>query len=219
MLRSGSLIIGTNIVCFISLRPLLLEFATKALKLQPDQVFRMPAYRMLTRDYAEHQNAVVKAKILAYSLSTWRGHISSYQGFLKFCNAKQVDPVTCTPPTIGIYLLELAGAGKSIGVINRAMLSITFIHKWFLLADLSNDQQIVEILQFLSKTCPRVCNTKQALGVREIRKVWDALLVKYGDITHVPDIQLRTFVMLVTQHASFCRFSDISTVRLNDLLH
>jgi hypothetical protein len=205
-------------VLFIVHRPLLLEFGVKALKLSAAQVTSTPVYNMLCKDYPSMQDAVAKAKILAYSAATWRGHISAYQGFLRFCNAKNIDPVTCTPPSIAIYLLELAAKGKSIGVINRTVTALAFMFKWLLLGDISNDYHLSEIVKFLSKTCPKLCNIKQAIGVKEIRKIWDGLLDKFGDITHVPDVTFRTFVMLVTQHASFCRYSDIAPVKLDDLL-
>jgi site-specific recombinase XerD len=172
----------------------------------------------MTRDYGDQQDLIIRSKILAYSLSTWRGHISAYQGFVRFCNAKQIEPVECTPPSVTLYLLELAGKRKSIGVVNRAIAAITLINKWLIIDDISADPHIVEIRKFLNKTCPKTCNLKQAIGVKEIRKVWDKLELEYKDLTRVPDVMFRSFVLMVTQHASFCRYSDLAGVKLDDLL-
>jgi site-specific recombinase XerD len=164
-------------------------------------------------------DAITRAKILAYSLSSWRSHASAFKSFMTFCTAKGIDLVECTPPSIALYLLELAGNGKSIGVITRHLNSITFVFRWLLIDDLSSNVHVQEVFKFLKKTCPKRCNKKQELGVKEIRKMWDELVKKYGDIMSAPLATIRSFVFLVTQHATFCRYSDLANVKLSDLLY
>jgi hypothetical protein len=62
-------------------------------------------------------------------------------------------------------------------------------------------------------------NKKDALGSTEIRKIWDSIDRKSGDVTKLNRSELRTFVMAVFQHKTFCRFNDISVVKLDDIVH
>jgi site-specific recombinase XerD len=159
---------------------------------------------------------IVRAKILAYSASTWKSHSSTFTAFVKSC---AIDLASCTPPTVSLYLLDLAGKGKSIGVIERTVSTITFVFKWLHLDDLAKNVHVQDIVKFLRKTCPKRCNKKKELGVKEIRKVWDSLESQYKDISNVPLPLLRSFVFLVTQHATFCRYSDLAGVKLSDILY
>jgi hypothetical protein len=93
------------------------------------------------------------------------------------------------------------------------------VYRWFLIDNLLEDQNIIDVRRFLSKTCPKVCNRKDALGIVQIRKIWDAIDREYPDLDKVPAVTLRTFVMTVIQYASFCRYSDIAELRLDDVVY
>jgi hypothetical protein len=82
------------------------EFSSKMLQLDPDLVSSSPAFKILDRDYPHHQDAIVKARILAYSQSTWKAHSATFQAFRRFCNVRSINPIDCHPPTIAIYLLD-----------------------------------------------------------------------------------------------------------------
>jgi hypothetical protein len=206
------------LTCSLLYRPLFAEFASKVLHLDPEVSLEAPAYKILTRDYPHQQDTIVKARILSFSLSTWKGHAATFQAFRRFCNYRGIDPLNCHPPTMVTYLLDLAAKGKSIGVIESTLKSITFIYRWFLVQDLGPDPYLQDVMRFLTKTCPKTCNRKAALGVSEIRKIWDKLETEFSVIENVPLVQLRSFVFMVTQHASFCRFSDLAVLKLDDIV-
>jgi hypothetical protein len=72
----------------ILFRPLFLEFSQKLFQLQREDVAATPAYKILVRDYADQQQELVRARILAFSHSTWKSHASKFQAFRRFCDAK-----------------------------------------------------------------------------------------------------------------------------------
>ena len=51
-----------------------------------------------------------------------------------------------------MFLLELAGNGKSIGVISRHLNSITFVFRWLLIDDLTSNVHVQEVFKFLKWT-------------------------------------------------------------------
>jgi site-specific recombinase XerD len=118
-----------------------------------------------------------------------------------------------------MFLLKMAANGKSVTSISGYVSAIEFVFKWLLIGDLKNDKQMIDVKKFIEKTCPRKSNKKQPIGVTEIRKIWDKLLADYGTVENVPVLKLRTFVMTVVQHSSFCRFSDIATLKLDDVVY
>jgi hypothetical protein len=48
--------------------------------------------------------------------------------------------------------------------------------------------------------------------------MFDALSAQYGNIEYWPRLSLRTFKLALFQHKTFCRFSDVANVKLNDLI-
>jgi hypothetical protein len=51
----------------------------------------MPIATTIGRDYAHNQDLIVRAKILAYSASTWKSHSSTFTAFVKSCASKGID--------------------------------------------------------------------------------------------------------------------------------
>jgi hypothetical protein len=71
----------------------------------------------------------------------------------------------------------------------------------------------------MQKVCPHVSNKKAAFGSVEVRKCWDKIDTQSGGVQNLTKIELRTFVLAVFQHKTFCRFDDISKIQLCDILH
>jgi site-specific recombinase XerD len=194
------------------------DFSARVFGLGRQEVSGSPAARLLHNDYRDSCNEVVRAKILAYAVSTWQSYASKFKEFKRFCDERKISVIESTAPTVVMFILKMASEGKSVTSVNGYISAIEFVFKWFLICDLQSDTQLKDVKRFVEKSCPRRSNKKHALGVAEIRKMWDTLLSQYGNIENVPDLRLRTFVMTVVQHSSFCRFSDISSLKLNDLV-
>jgi hypothetical protein len=70
----------------------------------------------------------------------------------------------------------------------------------------------------LAKVCSHIANKKQPFGSAEVRALWDKIAAQPGGFAALSQAELRTFVMTVVQHASFCRFSDLQNLTLNDVI-
>jgi hypothetical protein len=77
----------------------------------------------------------------------------------------------------------------------------------------------MDVKKFMEKDCHHTANKKDALGSAEIRKIWDSIDQKHENVQNLNRSELRTFVMAVFQHKTFCRFSDLSVVKLDDILY
>ena len=116
-------------------------------------------------------------------------------------------------------MLQLGQAGASSGCIESFLASISFLYKFYLVREAVIDPTVHDIKTFLSKVCPRHTNRKCAFGSAQIRTMWDALEAKRGGIEFLSALELRTFVMAVFQHATFCRYSDVANLKLSDLCY
>jgi hypothetical protein len=81
-----------------------------------------------------------------------------------------------------------------------------------------SDPIIAPVKKFVFKACPKRSNLKCPFGAVEVRKMWNKLESKYVNLSNVPIVELRSFVMAVTQYSTFCRFSDLSVVKLDDII-
>jgi len=115
-------------------------------------------------------------------------------------------------------MLHVAQKGKSYGYIERFLSAISFLYR-FLLVNNSIEKEVLDVKKFMSKVCTHKSNKKDALGSLEIRKIWDSIDRKNGNVLNLNKCELRSFVMAVVQHKTFCRFSDISVIKLDDIVH
>jgi len=115
-------------------------------------------------------------------------------------------------------MLHAAQKGKSYGGIQRFMSALSFLYRFFLVNN-SIENEVLDVKKFMEKVCHHSKNTKDALGSEEIRKIWDKIDEKHGSIQNLNRTELRTFVMAVFQHKTFCRFNDVSVVKLDDILY
>jgi hypothetical protein len=110
-----------------------------------------------------------------------------------------------------------AQKGKSFGGIQRFINALSYVYRFFLVPDIVTDTTVYEVKRFLAKVCPHVRNKKHAFGSAEVRNLWDAIDAK-GGIRNLSQAELRTFVMCIVQHATFCRFNDLQHVKLGDIV-
>ena len=84
--------------------------------------------------------------------------------------------------------------------------------------DFTKDLSVGIMKKFTVKACSRKSKKKLPFGSDEVRRIWDKIDEK--EVVHAIDFKdLRTFMMAVFQHKTFCRFSDLQKVTLGDVLH
>lgn len=198
-------------------RNLFLEFGAKALGFRADELRSTPAWTYIQSEPSEMRQLLFISKVLAFSFSTWKKHTTFIKGFQDFCWHRDANPLECTPTLLNVYLLQSAQNGKSFGFVTAVVDALSFVYRFFLVRDNLVDSTVHTVLKFLKKVCTSVSLRKAPFGSAEIRKLWDTMDKNYPNLSDVPLVELRSFVMLVIQHASFCRFSDIANVKLSDL--
>jgi site-specific recombinase XerD len=166
---------------------------------------------------AAEADELFKARVLAYAPTTWQHHATAFKAFRKFCVDREQDLISCTPPTLNLFLLHLAQAGKSIQSVENTLASISFFYRFYLLYDITADVMLSATKRFIGKVCPKSVNLKKPFGSTEVRQIWDHLDAKYSSIDMMPFVELRTFVLAVIQFSSFCRFSDLAVAKLDDV--
>jgi len=101
--------------------------------------------------------------------------------------------------------------------VKNVVEALNFVYRFYLIRQSVLDGSVQQILRFLEKSCNIVTNSKLPFGAREVRIMWDALEAKYGSVMAMPLPEIRTFMIAVFQHATFCRFSDLAQIKLSDL--
>jgi hypothetical protein len=199
---------------FLLFRNIAKEFAARVLDLREDSLRNTPAYREAATAAGQQ---LFQARVLAYSTATWLAHANALKVFTQFCHSREIDIFQCTPYSLNLYLLHIAQTGKSFGSIQRFLSALSFVLKFFGSVDIVRDPAVYELKRFLAKVCPHVVNKKQPFGSAEVRALWDRIDAA-GGLQALTQTELRTFVLTVTQHASFCRYSDLQNVKLDDLV-
>jgi hypothetical protein len=176
------------------------------------------AYRFHAALDPEEAKVLFIARVLAYAPATWSNHASGFKVFRDFCQQRKIAPTECTPMTLNVFLLYLAQIGKSIQVVENTLASISFVFRFYMLPDITKDPLLDATRRFVTKVCPKVSHLKAPFGSYEIGKLWDYVYKTYNSIMDMPFHELRTFVLAIVQFSSFCRFSDLSVVALDDLV-
>ncbi len=176
------------------------------------------AYAYHLRDPASEANSIFIARVLAFAPSTWYAHSSHTRKFRAFCEARSLNPFDSTHYIINLYLLHLSQNGVTYDSVKATMAALSFMFRFYFARDFTDDDTVRQVSRFVQKVSPKTCNKKSAYGSAEIRKLWDSIDDK-GGIETLSLLDLRTFVLSVFQHTTFCRFSDISRIKLTDVLH
>jgi len=200
------------------LRPQLLEFAVKCLGLQAADAVNTPAFDQEFCESAADLDNLSRARILAYSTGTWTGYASVIKGFLFFCKNRELNPFECTPSVLNLYLLHEAQLGKPVSFFEKFLNAWSFVSRFFLCEDFTKDPSVADVKKFVEKACPRGSNKKKPFGAEEVRVLWDKIDAG-GGIDALSFKDLRTFMIAVFQHKTFCRFSDLKNIKLKDILY
>jgi len=176
------------------------------------------AYKHYLEDDPGEAAFLLKARILVHTPATWYRYAQSVRGFVEFCRLREMSIFECTPSVINLYLLKLAQDGKTFSVIELFLGALSFTYKFFIMPNFVDDKTVCDTKKFVDKVCAHTDNKKQPFGSSEVRLVFDNLMRKVKSIEELSPVDLRTFVMAVLQHKTFCRFSDISKIKLDDML-
>jgi integrase len=204
-------------LCLLLSRNLFIEFGHKVVGLEVDWLTDSAAYR----DYMiqEEAAALLQVRILAYSSVTWLKHAAALKKFVIFCTHREVSIFDCTPYIVNIFLLHRIQDGASVGSLESFIAALSFVLKFFGVVNYALDPMIDTVLKFAQKACVHLKKEKNSFGSAEVRAIWDALEAKYGNLQNVPKNELRTFMLAVFQHKTFCRFSDAARLTLEDIFH
>jgi site-specific recombinase XerD len=190
----------------------------KVLGLKEQHLRATPAFVFHSQDNPADQRLLFQARVLAFATSTWTTHVNNLREFMEFCGLRGISPFDCTPAIINLFLLHMAQKGKSYGYIERFLSALSFLYRFFLVHK-TIEQEVLDVKRFMEKVCPHVSKKKAEFGSMEVRQCWDKIDSKSGGIQNLSKLELRTFVMAVFQHKTFCRFNDISKIKLEDIIY
>jgi hypothetical protein len=198
-------------------RNMFLEFGCKVLGLNEDWLLQLTAFR----DFQQQQQAamLLQVRVLAYSSATWLRHASAIRHFIAFCQQRELSLFESTPYIVNLFLLHRIQDGASYGSLESFLAALAFVLTFFGVHNFCTDPMIKSVLKFGQKACVHLKNEKSAFGTAEVRAIWDTIDEKYGGIHNVPKNVLRTFMLAVFQHKTFCRFSDAEKITLADVFH
>ena len=199
-------------------RNIFLEFGVKVLGFPEADLKDTPAYTFHQQESPADEKLLFQSRVLAFATSTWANHVSAFKDYLVFCAQRKLHSLTSGPSVINLFLLHAGQSGKTYGYIERFTSALNFFARFFL-TSYGLDPVLDQVKKFLQKACPKNSNLKDAFGSAEVRKIWDQIDAKSGGIAGLTKIELRTFVMAVFQHKTFCRFNDLSVIKLDDLLY
>jgi hypothetical protein len=175
----------------------LLEFGEKVLRLKPNHLVNTPAFDLEFQEAAVDTDNLFRAKVLAYSISTRKGHASAIKGFLQFCEVRELNPFECTPSILSLYMLAAAQAGKTVGVFDSFLNAWSFICRFFMCTDYTKESSVAALKKFAEKACTKKSNKKLPFGSAEIRKIWDRIDAEKGGVQNLNFKDLRTFMISV----------------------
>jgi hypothetical protein len=197
----------------------MVEFGEKVLGIKAQHIVSTPAFDTEFQEAAVDVDNMFRARALAYSTSTWKNHASSIKGFLGFCEQRELNPFECTPSILNLFMLHAAQQGKSVGVIESFLSAWSFVARFFGCTDYTQDYTVASMKKFTEKACTKKTNKKLPFGSAEVRKIWDCIEAKSGNVSKLNLKDFRTFMMAVFQHKTFCRFSDLQQIQLKDVFH
>ena len=194
-----------------------MEFGSKVLNIPVAWLQSTLAYA----NFQDQEQAVklLQVRVLAYSSATWLRHSSSIKKFIEFCTERELNMFEATPYMVNLFLLNQVQDGVSYGFICNFLDGLSFVLRFFFVNNFVLDPMVITMKKFAQKACKHQTNVKQPFGSAEVRTIWNALDAKYGNVANFPLDKLRTFMLAVFQHQTFCRFSDIAKITLDDVLH
>ena len=195
----------------------MLEFLDRVAGCEPDVAVRLPVYEEVGKFEEPYLDKMFRARVLAYSFNTWRSHGQGVKRYLYFCQNRNIVPYPVNVGVLNLCLLSLAESDTTRGVIESTVAAVSFFSKFLGCDDVARHYNVQQLLKFTSKVCIQNKNPKSGLQASDIRVLWDEL-EKIG-MENLSLVQIRTFVMAVFLHATFCRFSDAASLKLEDLVY
>ena len=190
----------------------------KVLGLEVSDAINTPAFDLDFQESAETIDNMCKARILGYAVGTWVGYANAIKSFLGFCKNRQLSPFECTPSILNLYLMWEAQQGRTVAFFDKFLAVWSFVSRFYLCQDFTKDPIVCDVKKFLQKACPRNDNKKKPFGANEVRKIWDAI-DKKGGVSALTDKEFCSFMIAVFQHKTFCRFSELRQIKVENLLH
>jgi hypothetical protein len=175
------------------------------------------AYRSTSGWSKEDVELITISRVLAFAENTWKKHISAIRSFLEFCKLKNKSVFECSPLHINLYLLTEAQNKKSFGSLESFLEAYAFLTKFFNMPNVATDTVVNDVKKFCAKVTVQKTNKKDAFGIDEVRKLWFGSLKNDGDFEKWSKLKLRTFVLAIFQHKTFCRFSDTQNILLENV--
>ena len=155
--------------------------------------------------------SIFKARVLSYSTTTWMNYASPLRQFVEFIiqeNSKFSN--------VGIlkYLMYMINNDATVDKINNFFNALKFIIS-FLDLKIVISKPVFDIKRFALKVCGIAKISRKVFASTEISELWNRFFEKFNDMTKA---QIRTFVLIVTLHSTFCRFDCISNVKLHHIV-
>jgi hypothetical protein len=197
---------------------MLLEIGEKILGLSAADIRSTAAYNNMRRLAYEEADDLTRCRFLAYATTTWKRHASSIRCFLDFCKSRELNFFDCTPSIINLFLLKVAQDGKTTGFMDSFIDAYNFIVKFYDMPSFAAESVVSDVRKFVEKVTVRNSRLRAAFGSAEVRKLWDSMEENFGSVESWSKLNLRTFVMSVFQHRTFCRFSDLEKIKLEDVI-
>jgi len=173
----------------------------------------------LRRGPPHEAELLFQTKVLAYSLAIWKKHASHVRQFVDFCGRRSLSIFECTPSVLNLFLLHVAQEGKSFGTVTSIVDAVSFVYRFYLMTNHALHCSVADTKKFLEKVCVHQQNKKAAFDSADIRKLWDSMFLKYNSLSDIPLPELRSFVLCVFQHSTFCRYSDAKNITLDDIVY
>jgi len=194
------------------------EFSRAVVHLEEDDISLTVAYTQQAQEDPTEAAFLFKARVLVYAATTWQRYATVLKGFVLFCRQREMSVFQCTPSVVNLYILKLAQDGSTISMVELFQQALSFLYKFYLMPNFAADKTVSDIVKFAGKVCEHRSNKKAPFGSAEVRQIFDKLMSKYKCLENLPAVELRTFVMAVLQHKTFCRFNEIAKLKLEDML-
>lgn len=199
-------------------RSLFLDFGVKTLGIPANHLVNTVAFDQYFEDHSGQADDLFKARVLAFALNTWRSHASGLKAYLAFCADRELSPFEVSPSMLNLFLLHCAQGGKTEQTVKRYLDSIGFLSRFYMVNNPADHVSVDIMRKFVSKHCCHVDRRKHAFGSAEVRKIWDDL-DSQGGVGGLDMLKFRTFMIAVFQHTTFCRYSEVKKLRLDDVIH
>jgi hypothetical protein len=163
-------------------------------------------------------NNVTICRVLAYAITTWQKHINALRSFIKFCTKKRVSLFKCDSLMINLFLIHEAQQAKTFGTIESFFDAYAFLAKIFRMENVTKDSVVEDVKKFVSKITVHKSNKKLSFGFKEVKILWNGMTKMYGELETWSKLNVRTFMLAIFQHKTFCRFSDVQKIKIDDVM-